>query len=160
MPKPATKSDQAGQRLGRRVGILIHAAVLASFTLVCSVQIIRQVWWPSIPSGPAVDCTDGLKSLHEALLAARRSAAEIQGEREALQRFRQTLGLPWERRLALEPLCRGNARAMRALGELDRLRYAEEHAVRYEAAGLSRRRRRVDALMAELPRPSSSPLGP
>jgi hypothetical protein len=36
------------------------------------------------------------------------------------------------------------------LGEIDRLRYAEEHTVRYEARTVARRRRKVAQLGSEL----------
>jgi len=46
----------------------------------------------------------------------------------------------------LDSVCGQDPKARAALTEIDALRYAEEHAVRYEAVGLAPQRRRVQAL--------------
>jgi hypothetical protein len=71
-------------------------------------------------------------------------------ESEALRRFRASLLPEWHRRGELDLACQADARAQATLRAIDQLRYAEEHAVRYEAQGLTLRRRRVQALERDL----------
>ena len=56
----------------------------------------------------------------------------------------------WSTRSALDEACRQSPELTRALGEIEELRYAEEHAVRHEASDLARRRQRVALLAREL----------
>jgi hypothetical protein len=159
MTVPATKSDRRGTRIGQRVGILLFALVMTSFTLVCSIQIIQQAW-STESAGPAPACREGLRGLANAVQRARSLAAQTRGERAALERFRSALTPEWGTRGAMEASCKDDKKARRMLRELDQLRYAEEHAVRYEAGDLSGRRRRVQSLMQELgvlPAPSGEP---
>jgi hypothetical protein len=78
------------------------------------------------------------------------AAEEIHGERAALVQFRTALEPEWKSREAVGQACRGDSTAERALSELDALRYAEEHAVRYEAVALANQRRRADATRLKL----------
>jgi hypothetical protein len=91
-------------------------------------------------------------------LAIRRArvaaAEEIHGERPALERFRSALGPEWRSREATARACQGDPAAIAALSDLDALRYAEEHAVRYEAVALAKQRRRSDAIRRELAAPA------
>jgi hypothetical protein len=139
-------------RLGRRIGIGVFALIVAGLTALWSTQIILQVWNPPPPTGPVPpSCRAGILGLASALERARSAAAqEANGERAALARFRQALGPEWDARPALEPLCQTDAVAWEALSQLSALRYAEEHAVRYEAVALAAQRRRVDALARSL----------
>jgi hypothetical protein len=86
--------------------------------------------------------------------ARQAAAAEIQGERPALKRFRTALEPEWRSREATAQACRGDSAAVAALSDLDALRYAEEHAVRYEAVALAKQRRRSDAIRRELTAPA------
>lgn len=63
----------------------------------------------------------------------------------------------WNARPRLDQDCEGDAIALRALSDIDALRYAEEHAVRYEAGALANQRRRADAIRRELAGHSASP---
>jgi hypothetical protein len=67
-----------------------------------------------------------------------------------MQRFREALLPEWAARGGLEVRCQGDPEATRALGEVDRLRYAEEHALRYEALDVAGRRRAVEAIAQKL----------
>jgi len=144
------------RRRGRRLGIAVFGVIVAGITLLWSAQIIAQVWWP--PPGPKVtNCREGVRHLLGALRRARAAAAqEPNGERAALARFRQALDPEWRTQEALAPLCRSDAEAARALTQLTALRYAEEHAVRYEAVALAEQRRRVDAIARDLLGPDSA----
>jgi hypothetical protein len=58
----------------------------------------------------------------------------------------------WGSRPNLETLCQGTHERT-ILREIDSLRYAEEHAVRYEATALARDRKRARDLERELESP-------
>jgi hypothetical protein len=143
---------ELARRRGRRVGVALFALVVGGATAVWSWQILWQIWGPP-PPGPPVDCRAGLLDLLAAVGRARlAAAAETGGERAALARFRDALEPEWMQRPRLESSCASNPRMKKALGEIDRLRYAEEHAVRYEAVDLARGRRFSQALERELGR--------
>ena len=141
-------------RRGRTLGVAALLVLVTTFTAVCSVQIIEQAWAMTSPSGepaPGVQCGPGLMGLITAVRRARAAAANgTGGEREALQRFRDGLLPEWASRPDLGARCAGDAEATRALGEVDRLRYAEEHALRYEALDIAGRRRSVEAIAEKL----------
>jgi len=80
-------------------------------------------------------------------LAAASAAGD---ERAALGRFRAALEPEWASRPSLDSACSSDDKTLAALAEIDALRYAEEHAVRYEAVGLAPQRRRVQALYETL----------
>lgn len=137
------------RRRGRTLGILVFAAIVASFTLVCTIQICLQVWAPRIEQGP-VDCRAGVLELYRALEQARQAAAREAGEQAALRSFRDTLATSWKREPAVARACASDPMGQQALRELSRLRYAEEHAVRYEASELAAQRRHVERLIPAL----------
>jgi hypothetical protein len=149
---PMASSDEQARiaRLGRRIGLLVFALPVAGATALWTAQIIDQVFWPD--SGPAAaECRTGVLALDQAVRRARRAAEdESHGERPALKRFREALEPEWQSRPALSAACRSDPAALRALSDLDALRYAEEHAVRYEAVALAKQRRRSDAIRREL----------
>lgn len=144
--------QQRLRRTGRRVGIVAFAIIVAGATALWTVQIIQQVWVQDpLRGGRVGSCRSALGDLIVALQRARAAAArERNGERAALSRFRQALLPEWGQRSAVNVACRGDASAEGALSRLDALRYAEEHAVRYEAVALAEQRRQVDAIAREL----------
>jgi putative protein kinase ArgK-like GTPase of G3E family len=137
------------RRLGRRAGIVVFSLLVAVPTAVWSIQIMLAVWAPPVVATVAT-CREGLDGLLTAVERARR-AAELEqgGERRATERFRSTLAPEWNARAALDQLCSGPEEAA-MLKAIDGLRYAEEHAVRYEATALSEQRARGRALSARL----------
>jgi hypothetical protein len=146
--------QRAAERRGRRIGIVIFGLIVSGITANFSIQIIRQVWFGE--PGPArIGCTEGQRSLVESVRRARQAAAaETGGERLALARFRGELESAWRLRGAIGDACASDPAALRALAEIDRLRFAEEHAVRYEAVDLAQRRRRVHSIESTLPQAS------
>jgi hypothetical protein len=138
------------RRSGRRVGILVFAVFVSVPTLLWTFQIMETLFFP--PSGPPPpSCDLGLLSLLRAVDRARLAARrESVGERRSLQRFRAALEPEWSSRPALDAVCRGAPANARRLRELDALRYAEEHAVRYEATALAGQRQRARELEHEL----------
>jgi hypothetical protein len=118
-------------------------------TAAWSIQIMQAVWAP--PAGPApASCRDGLRQLLEAIERRGEPAGrEKVGEREALRLFRESLLPAWALRAELGRLCRSpEEEAM--LKAIDGLRYAEEHAVRYEATALATQRAEARALADKL----------
>jgi hypothetical protein len=111
---------------------------------LASSQIIQQVVFPEVIPSPYPTCEAGLKHLDAALDRARHSAAEgDEDPDEALSRFRSSLRPEWEYLEGIRVSCQSQG-DLRGLDALERLRYAEEHAVRREAASLAALRRRVD----------------
>lgn len=137
------------ERLGRTLGAAVFAAIVAAFTMVCSVQIMLQVWAPKIVPLPT-DCAAGTLILADSITAARAAAGGRQDEQGALSAFREVLEPAWKLRPALGRECAGDAAAVERLRAVDRLRYAEEHAVRYGAVDLAERRREVSRLLLPL----------
>jgi hypothetical protein len=146
-------SRQKARRRGRTFGVAALTAVVTAFTAVCSFQIIQQAWATPPPSESVVgrECRPGIADLIKAVRRARMAAANATGgEREAMQRFREALLPEWSERPAFGTRCAGDPEATHALGEVDRLRYAEEHALRYEALDVAGRRRAVEAIAEKL----------
>jgi len=134
------------RRLGRRIGIAVFALLVAVPTLVWTRQIMLSLFYPE--PGPApTSCRAGLLGLLAGVERARLAArAESAGERQSLERFRAALGPAWDGRGALDALCDRNPKDGSRLREIDALRYAEEHAVRYEATALAHQRQRAREL--------------
>jgi hypothetical protein len=89
-------------------------------------------------------------ALVEAVDKARLAAADEPDEQAALAKFRGALASTWRYRPALTRTCAPSTDALRHLRAVDRLRYAEEHAVRYAAVDLAERRHEVKRLMMTL----------
>lgn len=154
---PASPSLERARRRGRRAGLVVFGVLVASVTAWWSIQILQQVWAPAAPA-LTEPCRVALRGLLEGVNGARRAAAaEVGGEKASLRAFREALGPSWSTRPALDQACAGDAEAMTALREIDELRYAEEHAVRYEAVRLARQRKRARAIAEQLGAPPESP---
>src|SRR6187551_3508416 len=149
-----------GQRLGRRIGIAVFGLIVSGATASWTIQILYAVFAPPV-FAVAKECRGGTRDL---LTAVRRAslaaAAETGDERAAVGRFRAALEPEWSTRASLDSVCRADSKAQAALAEIDALRYAEEHAVRYEAVGLAPQRRRVQALYQFESGGQQSPLPP
>jgi len=151
-PKPTaapTRRDRASRR-GRSVATVLFVTAVSALTALWTWQIVEQLVAHGSGAAPA-QCRPGVRALIDAMRRARRAAAEeTGGEKQALARFRAALAPAWRARPDLDAACAGDPAASQALRKIDSLRYAEEHAVRYEAAELARRRRQVLAVEASL----------
>ena len=149
--EPKVSDDGSGPRgqLGRTLGIGLYAFLVATFTVVCSVQICLQVWAPHVEPAP-FDCSAGTVAMVDAIDSARVAAENEPNEQAALAKFRGALASTWKYRPALTRACAQSKEAMRNLRAVDRLRYAEEHAVRYAAVDLAERRHEVKRLITSL----------
>ena len=149
----AALSPLARSRLrGRRAGIAVFTLIFAGATLIWTVQILTTVWG-SAPPSPA-GCAGGTASLERAVERARLAYALQAGdedERAALARYRNALEPEWEQRKAVEAACRGDEAGRKRLKDVIALRYAQEHAVRYESLGLAPLRRRLKGTSASPP---------
>ncbi|HYP87626.1 MAG TPA: hypothetical protein VEQ59_05725 [Polyangiaceae bacterium] len=135
--------------LGRRVGVVIFTAIFAGATLLWTVQILQTVWGTAPPS--ARGCAGGTARLEEAVERARLAYAVQAGdedERAALARYRGALEPEWNERKAIEAACAGDDAGRKHLKDVIALRYAEEHAVRYESLGLAPLRRRLKGTLS------------
>jgi hypothetical protein len=140
-------------RLGRRLGIALFAVLVSVPTAAWTLQIMKAVWSPSRGPEPA-NCKQGQLALIHAVERARGAAAAFaaSSERASLARFRDALDPEWKSRPNLDDLCRA-PEERHNLRAIDTLRYAEEHAVRYEATALARDRKRARDLLRELESP-------
>jgi hypothetical protein len=147
MARPARSR---AKRIGQRIGIALFALFVSVPTLVWTYQIMLAIFYP--PLGPAPQsCESGTLDLLRALDRARTAArGQDLGERQSLARFRAALKPAWDAHPALTALCRTTERDSQRLQAVDALRYAEEHAVRYEATALAGQRRRARELEHEL----------
>jgi hypothetical protein len=149
-------SRPRARRLGRRVGIIVFGVLVAVPTALWSTQIMRAVWAPD--DGPAPpSCRAGLRQLLAAIERAKQQSLRTEGgELPSVARFRAALLPEWASRGALTGLCqRGEESKM--LKTVIGLRYAEEHAVRYEATALFPQRAAARALKPKLHEPPDDP---
>ena len=137
-------------KLGRKVAFVVYLA-FAGFLAVASVwQITRHVFFPSSADAPPFSsCRDGLAALYQAIERGRLAAEHgpDDGEEAALLRFRETVAPDWRHRDAVAELCRSAPQEISARDAIERLRYAEENAVRREAGDLAPLRRKVQAIV-------------
>ena len=159
MPTEPIAPERA-RRLGKRVGLGVFALIVTSFTLVCSIEIVLQVWAPeTLPIG--VSCRDGVAGLLRSVRRARAAAAlQTGGERTRVERFREELLPEWTARPALSNACANDESLSAVLEEVDRYRYAEEQKCRAEPTDVTERRRRMLALERELEEAAPSPHEP
>ena len=154
---PRRGSPSSPRKRGRFIASLVFWALTVAVALASAVQVTRQVLFnpcagglscSGAPAGPSFKtCPDGLLALHAAVERARLAAAGTDGEDAALARFRTALTPEWGYRDDVAGACRGKAADEGALDAIERLRYAEEHAVRREAGELAPLRRRVEAIV-------------
>jgi hypothetical protein len=152
MPSPPASPTERGGKIGRRAGYLLLGLLVSAFTAVCTVEIIGQVWFPKVGAAQN-NCHLGVQRLVQGLNRARTIGATARNGSEAgpaVAAFRRALEPEWHERPSLSSACKGDAAGLRALKQIDQLRYAEEHAVRYEARNLSRHRREVERMLQEL----------
>ena len=125
--------------------------LIAVPTAVWATQVIMQAF--DAPEADGLDCKAGLVALLEGLDQARASAHPAANEDEALSAFRQNLGPEWTTARRVRTACTKDPARLAQFGKIERLRYAEEHAVRYQTRGLSADRNAVDKIRHELASP-------
>lgn len=145
---PVDRPPPSPRARGRRIAIGIYYGMVVLFSLFPAVQITRQVLLAPAPQGPYPTCHDGLRALFSAVTRAREAAAGSGGDEDtALSLFREKLEPEWRYRDGVAARCLDSAKDAGALDAIERLRYAEEHAVRREAGELAPLRRKVQAIV-------------
>lgn len=145
------------RRTGRRIAQGLYWGVVAAICVAAAAQITRQVLFEPAAQPPYPSCREGLLELHRAVDRARLAAAGTDGENEALARFRSALMPEWGYRDGVAAQCQGKKTEEGALDAIERLRYAEEHAVRREAGELAPLRRRVQVIVDRELSPKAPP---
>jgi hypothetical protein len=123
----------------------VYYLVVCGFIVAASGNVVWQVWSPVFQSYPPVDCRTGLRQLAKGIERARQAAGNLSeaSEDEALRQFRSALSPEWDQHDAIANACRPDHALSVALDVIERLRYAEERAVRREVSDLAPLRRRV-----------------
>ena len=147
LPSVPDDVPPATLRRGRRLATVAFLAVVAVFTLTQAGQITRQVLFPQAVRGE-LGCEQSQLQLYRALERARTAGEADLDQDTALARFRAALDPEWAALEGARANC-SSAEQRRSLDALERLRYAEEHAVRREAASLAALRRQVAADVAK-----------
>ena len=132
-----------------------YYAVVVIFIVVAAGNVTWQIWSPRFRHHEPTDCAAGLEALKQGIARARQAAGELSEatEDEALGRFRQALLPEWDQLDAIAAACQSKAELASALDVVERLRYAEERAVRREVSELAPLRRRVEQLRTSPPKP-------
>ena len=143
------------RRRTRRAAMTAYYAVVAVFIVISAGNVTWQIWSPRFRAHEPTDCSAGLEALKRGVARARQAAGDLSeaSEDEALARFRQALLPEWERHDAIAAACQSKAELASALDVIERLRYAEERAVRREVSELAPLRRRVEQLRTSPPPP-------
>lgn len=145
---------QAVERRGRSVGGFVFMVLVVVPTAIWASQVIRQAF--ATPDAAGINCEAGLSELLKGLDQARASARPAADEDEAIEAFRANLGPTWTISRQVRAACKSVPARLVQYGRIERLRYAEEHAVRYETRGLSADRHAVEGIRREL-LPARSP---
>jgi hypothetical protein len=159
-PAPPHKAEGAdaapaartrGQRLGRRIVALAFLSFVVAWVIGATGPIVKVVLYPDATPPPWASCREGQLALHDALTRAVLAAQGDDDADEALRRFRDALAPEWGELEGTRVLCRAVESERRSLDALERLRYAEEHAVRREASSLAALRRQVASSLGRSP---------
>lgn len=149
--------DRSAELRGRRIASRVFLGFVGAWTALAAGQICVQVLLPAVTPSPYPTCAAGLGALHAAVTRARESSGVPSSSNaaplglgsvgsgdaeEALGRYRAALEPEWGRLEGIRQSCPGEVER-RGLDALERLRYAEEHAVRREASSLAPLRHQV-----------------
>lgn len=129
------------------MAIVLFYGMVGAFCVGATVQITKQVFFLGDGEMPYATCEEGLRALVQGVFRAREAASGMEGEEESLGTFRGALRPEWDHHDAVARRCQQNASQQGALDAIERLRYAEEHAVRRGAGDLAPLRRRVQNLL-------------
>jgi hypothetical protein len=145
--------EVAARRRGRRIVMIAYYAIVAGFILLAAGNVTYQVWAPVFRSYPELDCRKGLSELAQAIDRARQAASSFSeaGEDAALAQFRRALSPEWDQHDAIAKACGRDHDTTSLLDVVERLRYAEERAVRREVSDLAPLRRRVGQISTNQP---------
>ncbi len=144
----AEASSARSSRRARQIGAVVFLSFVVVWVIAASTQITLQIFWPEpTKNGPALTCAETLVKLHQAVLGGRAAAEADVDAAAALGHYRAQVDPVWAEHAGVKDLCVSPA-DRRSLDALERLRYAEEHAVRREATSLAALRKQVAADVA------------
>jgi len=143
----ATPKPVSGRKRSRALAVIVYYSVIVVICIAATAQITKQVFFQPRVASPYASCHEGLSALVSAIERARRAAPGTDGEDRAIERFRTALNPDWGYVDGIADSCRGSVKDEGALDAIERLRYAEEHAVRREAGDLAPLRRKVQAIV-------------
>lgn len=146
-PEPPGREPSAAARRGRRVALALYYGAVLALIGSATVQVTRQLFYNPEPPSPYASCREGLDALVRGVDRARFAASGTDGEDAAIDRFRKALAPAWGYRDQIASSCKGSPSDEHALDAIERLRYAEEYAVRREAGDLAPLRRRVRTIV-------------
>lgn len=147
-----TPKPPSGRKRSRALAVIVYYGTIGIICVAATAQITKQVFFQPRVVAPYPGCHEGLSALVSAIERARRAAPGTDGEDAAIERFRSALNPEWGYVDGIGDLCRGSVKDEGALDAIERLRYAEEHAVRREAGDLAPLRRKVQAIVeSDLP---------
>lgn len=158
-PTPAAEKSPAelGAQRGRRVALGIFYSLVVLLTLGLAGQISVMVLSPpKVAEQPGLDCKSGLSTLVAAISSARQAAESTPASPEiAVQRYREHLEPTWQSHRVVALACEkdGSPQSRELLDAVERLRYAEESAVRRDARDLAILRQKVAPLQKPMPSP-------
>jgi hypothetical protein len=133
---------------------MICAAIASTY------QVSRQVFVAEASSDrPFASCRAGLDALYGIIAEGRKVADEYAanaapGSEVSLEQFRHRVRATWRNRDAVSRDCKGDSDAMRALRAIERLRYSEEHGVRFRATEIIPVRRAAERRLQRVGVPS------
>jgi len=144
-----SQGEVQARRKARRIAMTALYSLTALFIALAAGNVTWQVWAPSFSELPAENCRAGLAELAGAVQRARRAASSVitADEDAALSQFRAALSPEWQRRDGIAHACQSSRELSQALDVIDRLRYAEERAVRREVSELAPLRRRTEQIL-------------
>lgn len=134
----------------RRAAFGLGLAGIAAFVAASIYQLVFQVFYPPIRDGAGETCRVELVKLYRGLERATRAGEEEADVSKAISAFRQSLRPEWDDFGSARQACDTDPETRRGLDALERLRYAEEHAVRLEASSLHVLRDRVRSDLGKL----------
>ncbi len=144
---PRSNRPASARKRSRAIAVAIYFGTIGVVCISATAQVTKQVFFQPRIAAPYATCRDGQSALVSAIERARLAAPGTDGEDPAIERFRSALNPEWGFFDGVADACRGSAKDEGALDAIERLRYAEEHAVRREAGDLAPLRRKVQAIV-------------
>ncbi len=152
---PLDEPDSGAIRRAKRIVTIVFLTFVVGWVGFAAAQIIRDVLFAEPGSPPRPTCGAGLRYLSGALDQGRAAALKEEDPDRGLGAFRAAVEPAWRDLEGVRATCRTGPE-LRGLDAVERLRYAEEQAVRREAASLSLTRQQADAAIQELDPPGAA----
>lgn len=155
-PVPSAADEPASnlaERRANRILLAVFLSLATAFILSSTYQLVRGVY--AAPEATAASdlagrkstaaCREGLTRLVDALDRSYGAATALQGEAEAVPRFRAGLQPEWDERAGVESACANARGGPEAFATLLRLREGQEKLLRRQGAEIAPLRRSVQA---------------